>query len=790
MFFTRRTTGSAVLSCLLVSVSGCGQSAIQSDTTLGKVIVYRNGVAYFERSAVLEDDHLQMSVPDRQLDDFLKSLSVHDQKTGELAPVSYRSNASGLVDLDVKLPGPGPHRITLSYVTESPAWKPSYRIALDAKKGVKLQAWAIVDNASGEDWQDIRLGVSSGAALSFKYDLRSLRMVERSQLQPEGLAALAPPNGGAAYGPSHGSATGFRLDEDVLVAIEGEETKGKDPASWRGRIDAAERKLSPLLETARRERDVVKTLCLGDKVKQIQNAKRVFDREPEAVQRVLHDRVEALLAESNECIGAELSVLPGVATTIDASPLADEKAAKKEAPRRGALGGTLDPNAEIRSAHDNRVATKLRDLETRVSELKERVYRNKAQVRLIAKDGDPRAELFKQRLVRSGIPEDRVLIERRSLATGQVGLDIVTEPVGGGGSTPPSSEDQIRAQLAPVESSLFEIPNRMDVPNNGSVMLALYAGRTEGETVYYYDAESPRGDRTFPFRAVRFKNPTRSTLESGPVSVVSDGKFLGEGVSDPIPAGSHAFVPFALDRSIVAERITKDDDAISRIVAARRGIFTSEVVHTKTTRVALFNRGAARALVYIRHTAATGFELAPSPAKAERLGGAQLYKVEVPAGGKLDFDIVEKSSKKQTTDIRHGDGAKLLSVYVEGADIDPDLRTKVKKLVALANELGTLDEQLGGKKAEQKEYRDRLHELHAEVVTLKTVKSSGALLTNLEQKLREASDRVSKVTSEIVALQEKSMVTRIHLQDEISELRLDDKSKEKDAPASKAAARD
>jgi hypothetical protein len=398
---------------------------------------------------------------------------------------------------------------------------------------------------------------------------------------------------------------------------------------------------------------------------------------------------------------------------------------------------------------------------------------------------------MKERLIRAGIPPERVIIERQTVAAGQPGgMDIVTEPLAGGtGGTPPASaEDRVRAALTPIESALFEVPNRIDVPNNGSVMLALYAGKADGETVYYYDAESPRGDRTFPFRAVRFKNPTRSTLESGPVSIVSDGRFLGEGVCDPIPAGSFAFVPFALDRSIVAERSVKEADNITRIVAARRGIFTSEVIHTKTTKVSLFNRADAAATVYIRHTPETGYELAPSPAGAERLNGAQLYRVQVAARGKLDFDIVEKSSRRETTDIRHGDGAKLLSAYVEGGDIDADLRAKVKKLVALANELVRLDEQLATKKEEQKEYRDRLHELHAEVVTLKTVKSSGGLLANLEQKLREASDRVSKVTSEIVSLQEKTMVTRIHLGDEISELRLDEKpaGKRGDGSAPKA----
>src|SRR5262249_50105706 len=147
-----------------------------------RVIVYRNGVAYFERSAVLEDDHLEMTVPDQQLDDFLKSLSVHDAATGELAPVSYQTNARGSVDLNVKLTGPSPHRIKLSYVTEAPSWKPSYRVTIGRDRKVKFQAWAIVDNTSGEDWNRVKLGVSSGSALSFRYDLRSVRNVARDRL--------------------------------------------------------------------------------------------------------------------------------------------------------------------------------------------------------------------------------------------------------------------------------------------------------------------------------------------------------------------------------------------------------------------------------------------------------------------------------------------------------------------------------------------------------------------------------------------------------------------------------
>ncbi|MGC4066663.1 MAG: hypothetical protein QM784_18915 [Polyangiaceae bacterium] len=69
------------------------------------------------------------------------------------------------------------------------------------------------------------------------------------------------------------------------------------------------------------------------------------------------------------------------------------------------------------------------------------------------------------------------------------------------------------------------------------------------------------------------------------------------------------------------------------------------------------------------------------------------------------------------------------------------------------------------------EYRTRMDELHAQIVTLRAVKTtSGLLLGNLEKKLSEISDKLSKATALVVGLQEQAMVTKIRFQDGVSEL--------------------
>jgi hypothetical protein len=193
-----------VCAALLGSLFGCAavRPPIQTEAALGKVVVYRNGVAYFERRALVRDGQLRLTVPVDRVDDFLKSLKVVDRKTGESLPVSFKTMEAGTdqTEMIVSVPGKEARDLLVSYVTDSPAWKPSYRIMLGKKPGrAELEAWAVVDNVSGEDWKHVTVGVGSTSALSFRYDLHSVRLVERQTLGDEAAVANAPPTGGSPY---------------------------------------------------------------------------------------------------------------------------------------------------------------------------------------------------------------------------------------------------------------------------------------------------------------------------------------------------------------------------------------------------------------------------------------------------------------------------------------------------------------------------------------------------------------------------------------------------------------
>lgn len=76
--------------------------------------------------------------------------------------------------------GTGERDLLVSYISEVPIWKTTYRIVLPARSGpALLQAWAIVDNTIGEDWQNVELSLVAGAPQSFIQQLSQPLYLQR-----------------------------------------------------------------------------------------------------------------------------------------------------------------------------------------------------------------------------------------------------------------------------------------------------------------------------------------------------------------------------------------------------------------------------------------------------------------------------------------------------------------------------------------------------------------------------------------------------------------------------------
>ena len=314
----------------------------------------------------------------------------------------------------------------------------------------------------------------------------------------------------------------------------------------------------------------------------------------------------------------------------------------------------------------------------------------------------------------------------------------------------------------------------MTVERGSSAMVSMVRQETDGEVVYLYDAESERGNAHFAFRAVRFRNPTDSTLETGPVTVYGSERFIGEGLTEPIPPKSSAVVPYALDRQIVIERNEGEEDKLARLLTLQRGVLTAEVQHIRHQKLTVTNRLTQIAKVYIRHTINKGWTLIEAPPAFERVGDAHLFEVDLKPGEQKVVDIAEATPIERTLDLNADVTLGMMKVYLQAPQGTPELKEQLTKLLGIHKTLVDLTEEQSSLRRRADEYRERMDELHAQIVTLQAVKTGGELMKNLKDKMADISDRVQKATIAIVDTEEKIMLTRVQFQDALAELSLPD----------------
>ncbi|MCI0638547.1 MAG: DUF4139 domain-containing protein [Gemmataceae bacterium] len=107
--------------------------------------------------------------------------------------------------------GPGKRAVRVGYVVERPIWKTTYRLRLEPNGKLFIQGWALVENTSDDDWNDVRMVLVSGKPISYQMNLYEPLYIPRPFVEPEMFASLRPPVYSGAMGPDE-QAAGKRAD--------------------------------------------------------------------------------------------------------------------------------------------------------------------------------------------------------------------------------------------------------------------------------------------------------------------------------------------------------------------------------------------------------------------------------------------------------------------------------------------------------------------------------------------------------------------------------------------------
>ena len=138
--------------------------------------------------------------------------------------------------------------LRVSYISEVPVWKSTYRILFDDAKAssATLQGWSVVDNTTGSDWINVHLDLIAGAPQSFIQPLSTPYYTRRPEVPLPSEAQMEPQTfeSGSGSQDSRGvtSASAGAVSESIVVqsnAVLPLEARAKSRFSGGGLADGA-----------------------------------------------------------------------------------------------------------------------------------------------------------------------------------------------------------------------------------------------------------------------------------------------------------------------------------------------------------------------------------------------------------------------------------------------------------------------------------------------------------------------------------------------------------------------
>ncbi len=204
----------------------------------GTIIGVELGKHFVEGDKFIEVDVLNLltdgGIQQLRISDLQGIKLTNEKVDGELRKALVTLASSHDADkksLELRFDGQGTREVHAAYLVEAPIWKTTYRLVLTDKDKATLQGWAMVENATEEDWKDVRLSLISGRPISFTMDLYTPLYVPRPREQLELYASLrAPEMEGGFVADMDAPAAIAHLDQPLTLGVDslaGNESAGR-----------------------------------------------------------------------------------------------------------------------------------------------------------------------------------------------------------------------------------------------------------------------------------------------------------------------------------------------------------------------------------------------------------------------------------------------------------------------------------------------------------------------------------------------------------------------------------
>jgi hypothetical protein len=644
--------------------------------------------------------------------------------------------------------GTGDRQIRVSYISEVPVWKTTYRIVLPgptSPEGTKplLQGWAVVDNTVGEDWNDVELSLAAGAPQSFIQQLSQPYYMQRPTVGLPRNVLLSPQTHASTLNARTGNLIGTVVDPDGkaiaganvrLLAAANNNSLGQVISDSAGRfainnIPSGEYKLSVSMRNFKTS---------------IFNSLEIIGGRTFELPAKLE--VGGTSVTVNVEAGQQLleSVNTSTQTTITGRAITSLPLRSNNLTFEGLPKGSVNVAFDGINAQDNV---------------------------LKSSDGyfainDPRLDDVEEFGIRTSGNDPS-----------KTGQGAVQMSYANNANIAKAMTTSTVAAQSGLLGDLFEykLKDRVTILKNQSALVPIVQTEIDAEKVALWNANL---GMVRPLRALWLKNSSDLVLDGGSFNVIEAGAFAGEGLMEPIHPGEKRLLSYAADLAIqVVAKPMAGPEQLTRIRIAR-GILFRTVQSRMITTYTIRNDDSSPRTVIIEQPIRNGWKLREGLTVEEETATAYRFRVEVKPKTTKDFAVEETSpttTNLQLTNLNDN----LISLYVGKHEFTPELEKSLRDILAQKDAIAKLEADLKEKGDEVDSIGDDQDRVRENLGALKGTAAEKALAQRYVKELDEQETRLATLKKEILDLEARRKKAQQELDDTIEHFTFDEQMSDK-----------
>lgn len=340
-------------------------------------------------------------------------------------------------------------------------------------------------------------------------------------------------------------------------------------------------------------------------------------------------------------------------------------------------------------------------------------------------------------------------------SAGGVGTGIVRGGFGNLRADATIVADQLESNTSVGQSQelgdLFEykLKDRVTIRKNQSALVPILQSRIDAEKVSVWNPSD-----SSVLRALWVDNSSELTLDGGSFNVLEGDAFAGEGLMDAIKPGEKRILSYAADLGVLVDAKQKaDNQRVTKVVIAH-GTMTQSTQERQENTYTIRNRDTSTRTLVIEHPARPGWKLTDDEKPVE--SSASFHRFRLTLEPKKTASLLVKEYRPITnsyalTNVNDNQ----IKFFLDQKMINPDVEKALRKIVAQKNDIAGLDGMIAGRKAQVTSISEDQQRVRENMKALKGSAEEKALVERYVRELNEQEDHVQSLRREITETQQK-----------------------------------